>query len=527
VPARVADRDPAPVTAGASAPPIDTRAAGPGTRDDEHVNIPAHPLTWADAVASFRDDRGPPPGTPTLGSNHVRPVSRYGIAATGVAAALVAAPLPAMAAEDTDPNTGTVTITRFDDRYADGLFDPSKTARDGTTDEKRTSNSAWLVASDGTRHYGYTTADDDQVFENVPVGPATVYLTAPNNPAGEVFFDATGARSADEIERLPIDSYQGMASGRLSLTVDTDGEQRLVGMTALRAAVDVRYADGTAARGLTSVALGSGGTWYPATEYQFSGGEGTYEAFEGYGYVRHVPDEIGVRVTPPAGYRVASVTAADYVAIPVTQRDGAWWMPTTGAASYFSNPTFTVTLEPIPDTTRPTITVKEGPGFTTRSGDTYGVVSFKLFDAGRVDEVEINGTVKDLADNVWSDVNSVKPGVLGAVEGRNTIVVRDVAGNETTLAFRLDGTGPQVTVKEGATYTRGDAAGYDLVSFKLHDPAKVDRVVINGTVKDLTDNAWSDVNSVKPGMFGAVRGVNTLVASDVLGNTTTVTFTLR
>ena len=150
----------------------------------------------------------------------MRPVSRYGIAATGVAAVIVAAPLPAMAAEDTDPNTGTVTITRFDDRYADGIFDPSKTARDGTTDQKRTSNSAWLVASDGSAHYGYTTADDDVIFENVPLGAATVYLTAPNQPAGEVFFDATGAGSADDIERLPIASYQGMASGELARRID-------------------------------------------------------------------------------------------------------------------------------------------------------------------------------------------------------------------------------------------------------------------------------------------------------------------
>ena len=491
------------------------------------MNIAAHPLTCAFALASVRDDRAPSPGTSTLGSTTVRSVSRYGLAATGVAAAIVVAPLPAMAAEDTDPNTGTVTVTRFDDRYADGLFDPSKTARDGTTDQKRTSNSAWLVASDGSRHYAGDTADGDQVFENVPVGPATVYLTAPNNPAGEVFFDATGAASADDIERLPIASYQGMASAELSLTVDEDGEQRLVGMTALRAAADVRYADGTVASGLTSVEFGSGGTWYPATEYRFSGGEGTYEAFEGYGYVRHVPDEIGIRITAPAGQRVASVTAADHADIPVTQRDGAWWMPTTGASSYFSNPTFTVTLEPIPDTTRPTIAVKDGAGFTVRSGDTYGLVSFKLYDAGRVDKVTINGVVKDLGNNAWSDVNFVKPGVLGAVEGRNTLVVHDVAGNTETLAFTLDGTGPRVTVKDGARYTVGDAAGYELISVKLHDAAQVDRVEINGTVKDLSNNAWSDVNFVKPGTFGAVRGENTLVAYDVLGNATTLTFTLR
>ena len=454
----------------------------------------------------------------------MRTISRYGIAATGVAAAIVAAPLPAMAAEDTDPNTGTVTITRFDDRYADGIFDPSKTARDGTTDRLRTDYTEWLVASDGKRYWASANSAGDYVFENVPVGPAKVLLTAPSYPASEVFFDATGAAGAEDIERLPIVNNQG----ELSLTVDADGEERLVGMTALRGVADVRYADGTVASGLTSVEFGSGDTWYPATEYGFSGGEGTYEAFQDTGYVRHIPDEIGVRFAVPTGYRVASVTADDGGDIAVTERDGAYWMDTTAAASYFSNPTFTVTLEKIPDTTRPTITVKDGSGFTTRSSDRFGMVSFKLYDAGKVDRVEINGTVKDLSNNAWSDVNYLKPGVLGAVEGKNTITVFDVAGNTETLTFTLDGTGPKVTVKDGERYTVGDdAAGYDRVSFKLHDAAKVDKVVINGKVKDLSNNAWSDVNFVKPGTFGAVTGDNTLVAYDVLGNSTTITFTLN
>ncbi|KEP73882.1 hypothetical protein HR12_34060 [Microbacterium sp. SUBG005] len=65
------------------------------------------------------------------------------------------------------------------------------------------------------------------------------------------------------------------------------------------------------------------------------------------------------------------------------------------------------------------------------------------------------------------------------------------------------------------------------MSFKLYDAGKIDRVIINGVVKDLTDDAWSDVNFVTPGVFGAISGENTLVAQDAAGNTTTVTFTLR
>ena len=42
-----------------------------------------------------------------------------------------------------------------------------------------------------------------------------------------------------------------------------------------------------------------------------------------------------------------------------------------------------------------------------------------------------------------------------------------------------------------------------------------------------SSNAWSDLNSVKPGAFGGVRGENTLVVYDVAGNNTTVTFALE
>ena len=64
------------------------------------------------------------------------------------------------------------------------------------------------------------------------------------------------------------------------------------------------------------------------------------------------------------------------------------------------------------------------------------------------------------------------------------------------------------------------------MSYKLHDAGKIDRLTLNGVVKDLTDNVWSDLNGVKPGSFGAVLGANTLVVYDVAGNATTVDFTL-
>lgn len=83
----------------------------------------------------------------------------------------------------------------------------------------------------------------------------------------------------------------------------------------------------------------------------------THEAFQPSGYIRHLPGDLGVRVTAPSGYRVSSVTASNHGApdITVTERDGAYWLSSTEAWNYFWNPAFTVTLEELPDLVRPQV----------------------------------------------------------------------------------------------------------------------------------------------------------------------------
>lgn len=96
--------------------------------------------------------------------------------------------------------------------------------------------------------------------------------------------------------------------------------------------------------------------------------------------------------------------------------------------------TITVTI----DTKPPTVTIKDGDKFTVEGpDDTYTMISFKLFDAGMVDKITVNGVSKDLNDNKWSDVNYVKPGTFGAIAGVNTMNVHDVAGNVTSTEFTL------------------------------------------------------------------------------------------
>ena len=202
------------------------------------------------------------------------------------------------------------------------------------------------------------------------------------------------------------------------------------------------------------------------------------------------------------------------LSVPVNLPDGAYTLRYNGLDSV-GNVASTSTYDFVVDGTGPTVTDKGTAGAAAQSK------SFKLFDAQRVDKVTINGVTKDLSNNNWSDVNDIVPGRYGAVEGKNTLIAYDEVGNASApVEFILDTTGPVITDKA----TAGNAG--QTKSFKLFDPRRVDKVTINGVTKDLTNNVWSDVNDIKPGRFGGVEGVNTLVAYDEVGNTSEVTFVL-
>ncbi|GAA2933438.1 hypothetical protein GCM10010458_15900 [Microbacterium luteolum] len=163
----------------------------------------------------------------------------------------------------------------------------------------------------------------------------------------------------------------------------------------------------------------------------------------------------------------------------------------------------------------------------------------------RVDATDDIG-LKRIVANIYKDgtlVKSTQSAIDGATSGVHETTqtlpdgeytvkynAEDLAGNIAqtgVFAVTIDATAPTATVKEGASFTAGSAGVYDLVSFKLFDAGKVSQVSLNGVVKDLSDNTWSDINYVKPGVFGAVQGENTLIVQDVAGNSATVTFTLN
>ncbi|CAN5381004.1 hypothetical protein BH09PAT4_BH09PAT4_07750 [soil metagenome] len=176
------------------------------------------------------------------------------------------------------------------------------------------------------------------------------------------------------------------------------------------------------------------------------------------------------------------------------------------------------------DRTGPTITAKSS-SVGTASADTFSKVDFKLHDTYKVVGYSINaGSFHSLTPDIYSDANGITVNSNGARYGANTIYVKDAAGNIGTYNFVLDNVGPTVTIKASP-----DTVGtnpYSKMSFKLYDQYKIDKVTVNGVVKDLSNNNYSDLNNVKPGSFGAIEGTNTLVVYDVAGNTTPLTFTL-
>lgn len=187
----------------------------------------------------------------------------------------------------------------------------------------------------------------------------------------------------------------------------------------------------------------------------------------------------------------------------------------------------------IPDTTRPEVAL----GTPTANA----VVNSLEISLSATDDRELATVVA----NVYQDgklVRSTQTMATGRSATHTTQVslpdgvyqirynARDAAGNlsrTSTITVTLDTKSPTVTLKEGEKFTVAGADGtYEMVSFKLFDEHKIDKIILNDVAKDLHDNKWSDVNFVKPGAFGAIAGVNIMTVHDVAGNVTTMEFTL-
>ncbi|QHN42495.1 hypothetical protein GII36_01365 [Candidatus Mycosynbacter amalyticus] len=92
------------------------------------------------------------------------------------------------------------------------------------------------------------------------------------------------------------------------------------------------------------------------------------------------------------------------------------------------------------DNTAPTVTVKSGAIGNTTS-KIFSNVSLSLYDAYQVDRYVLNGQMVDFTNNTYSDANfqNIKSKL---VQGSNTFVLYDVAGNTTTYVFNYDTVAP-------------------------------------------------------------------------------------
>ena len=220
-----------------------------------------------------------------------------------------------------------------------------------------------------------------------------------------------------------------------------------------------------------------------------------------------------------------NLTTTDYTLNCLLASDAADGVYTVryNAKDAAGNMSATTTAQFRVDHAKPNASVKSS-SVGSVAANTFRVVDFKLHDNVSVASYSVNGQTYTVTPNAWSDANGVSVSGRGGVYGKNTILVTDQAGNVSdALVFYLDNKAPNVTVKPESLGANGL---YRSASFKLSDEYKIDKVVINGVVKDLSDNQWSDVNGVKPGVFGAVEGSNTMVTYDVAGNKTTTTFVL-
>ncbi|MET0886681.1 MAG: Ig-like domain-containing protein [Mycetocola sp.] len=205
-----------------------------------------------------------------------------------------------------------------------------------------------------------------------------------------------------------------------------------------------------------------------------------------------------------------------------------------GGALFNPSTSSSVSVPELPDTVKPVATL-----VTPTTAGPFPVLSVN------VDASDDRGLTRVVA-NIYKDgklYKSTQTAADGAQAATHTATVTlpdgaysirynasDLAGNVAqtrTFEFTIDATKPVATIKDGTSYTVKTGETYDLISFKLSDAGKIDKVELNGKVKDLTNNPWSDVNYVKPGVFGGVKGANTLVVFDVAGNTQTYTFTLN
>lgn len=142
------------------------------------------------------------------------------------------------------------------------------------------------------------------------------------------------------------------------------------------------------------------------------------------------------------------------------------------------------------DLVAPTITIKD-----TVNAYVLNQPSFALSDNNLIDKFTVNGKEHDRTDSKWSDANygNIKSDL---VEGENTIVLYDAAGNSTSLTF--------INVVNGKANVTDDITLVDRPFYNVVDSAEV---TINGNGKTVTQAVTSEEK------FNWIDGIRTTMGN--------------
>lgn len=218
--------------------------------------------------------------------------------------------------------------------------------------------------------------------------------------------------------------------------------------------------------------------------------------------------------------------------------EGTYTLQTEDLAGNKSTPiTFTV------DTTKPGISIL--PGVPSKisgaasvdvtidddniAGGKNKTIWVELY--GRYDQSNKKGAKVNLSSGTGTfivDTTGLPDGEYIMRVGSVVDAAGNASGDKTFKYFTVDNTPPTIYIKQGLDLVPTSLIGniFNTVSFKLFDAQNIDKVEINGVLKDLSNNTSSDVNGVTVGVFGAIEGSNTIVVYDEVGNTTTYFFVI-
>ncbi|GAB3618411.1 hypothetical protein GCM10027416_29680 [Okibacterium endophyticum] len=284
-----------------------------------------------------------------------RTVKRIGTGAALCAFGAIMLPAaPAFAAP------GDVTVTYFEDRYSDGVFDTSKTSPAGEVDQKRTSGYVYLQDASGAWWATIADANGDFSFSGLPAGEAKVYLGTPDPYVSTAVFDAsvagapvklpqttdvsfeTGTYVAPDGATRPIVLPAGRLLAEATIAVGDTEQAASIGMSSLSAGATVvlEGAEGTPVSDLAEITFSNNGSEFDAVEWA----DGKYYPAEGDAAAHFTAPTIGIEVAPVHGYEVSSVTAEASGELPVVHNGDRYTVATDSIGRYFESADFTVTL---------------------------------------------------------------------------------------------------------------------------------------------------------------------------------------